>query len=214
MLRFKAIALGVALLAPLAVGCGKKNKVDPTVSQITWQPYNGKKLRIVVADFTNKSPYSGSGNSFGEVASRMLASSLTQSGHFEVYENATVKPLLEQQAFQNRRRTDYRNGNYTRWTNNWRNDRRYDWNNYRNHHRSAFRIGFYYDPFGWSYRPWSIGSYMYPSYYDQSFWLNDPWQYRLPPAYGPYRWVRYWDDALLVNIYTGQVEDVLHNFFW
>ena len=54
----------------------------------------------------------------------------------------------------------------------------------------------------------------YPSYYDQSFWLNDPWQYRLPPAYGPYRWVRYWDDALLVNIYTGQVEDVLHNFFW
>ena len=120
----------------------------------------------------------------------------------------------EQQLFQDRRRTEYRNGNYTRWTNNWRNDRRYDWNRYRTYHRSIFSIGFYSDPFGWNYRPWSIGSYMYPSYYDQSFWLNDPWQYRLPPAYGPYRWVRYWDDALLVNIYTGQVEDVIHNFFW
>ncbi|MCL6684785.1 RcnB family protein [Sphingomonas alba] len=129
--------------------------------------------------------------------------------------NVTRGPSrTEQQAFQNRRRTDYRNGNYTRWTNNWRHDRRYDWNSYRNYHRSIFSIGFYSDPFGWNYRPWSIGSYMYPSYYDQSFWLNDPWQYRLPPAYGPYRWVRYWDDALMVNIYTGQVVDVIHNFFW
>lgn len=130
--------------------------------------------------------------------------------------NVTRGPSAsERQAYQYRRnRTDYRNGNYTRWTNNWRHDRRYDWNSYRNYHRSTFRIGIYYDPFGWNYRPWSIGSYMYPSYYDQSFWLNDPWQYRLPPAYGPYRWVRYWDDALLVNIYTGQVEDVIHNFFW
>ena len=51
-------------------------------------------------------------------------------------------------------------------------------------------------------------------YYGSSYWLNDPWQYRLPPAYGPYRWVRYWDDALLVNIYTGEVVDVIHNFFW
>ena len=116
--------------------------------------------------------------------------------------------------FTGRSRPDYRNGNYSRWTNNWRNDRRYDWTHYRNSHRSIFRLGNYYDPFGWSYRRWSIGSMLYPSYYGSDYWLNDPWQYRLPPAYGPYRWVRYWDDALLVNIYTGQVVDVLHNFFW
>jgi hypothetical protein len=116
--------------------------------------------------------------------------------------------------FTGRSRPDYRNGNYSRWTNNWRNDRRYDWTHYRNSHRSIFRLGNYYDPFGWSYRRWSIGSMLYPSYYGSDYWLNDPWQYRLPPAYGPYRWVRYWDDALLVNIYTGQVADVLHNFFW
>ena len=127
---------------------------------------------------------------------------------------ASGPSAAERQAYQNRHRSDYRNGNYSRWTNNWRHDRRYDWNNYRNQHRSIFRIGIYSDPFGWNYRPWSIGSYLYPSYYSQSLWLDDPWQYRLPPAYGPYRWVRYWDDALLVNIYTGQVEDVIHNFFW
>ena len=58
-------------------------------------------------------------------------------------------------------------------------------------------------PIGWGYRRFSIGFSLCPSYYDSNYWLNDPWQYRLPPAYGPYRWVRYYDDALLVNIYTG-----------
>jgi len=79
---------------------------------------------------------------------------------------------------------------------------------------SLFRLGRYYDPYGWNYSRFSIGFNLWPSYYGSSFWLNDPWQYRLPPAYGPYRWVRYYDDALLVNIYDGQVVDVIHNFFW
>ena len=38
--------------------------------------------------------------------------------------------------------------------------------------------------------------------------------YRLPPAWGPYRWVRYWDDALLVDTRTGMVVDVIYSFFW
>ena len=105
--------------------------------------------------------------------------------------------------------------NHRRWDrDNWRHDRRYNWRHYRNSHRSLFRLGLYIDPFGWNYRRWSIGSYLYPNYYTSSFWLNDPWQYRLPPVYGPYRWVRYYDDALLVDIYSGQVVDVLYNFFW
>ena len=101
-----------------------------------------------------------------------------------------------------------------RWSSDWRRDHRYDWRSYRNRYRSLFRLGRYYDPYGWSYRRCSIGYNLWPSYYGSSFWLNDPWKYRLPPAYGPYRWVRYYDDALLVNIYTGQVVDVIHNFFW
>jgi len=114
-----------------------------------------------------------------------------------------------------RQRRDYRDGNYKHWSSwNWRNDHRYDWRRYRDRHRSIFRLGFYYDPFGWSYRRWNSGWYMWPSYYSSRYWLHDPWYYRLPPAYGPYRWVRYWNDALLVNIYTGEVVDVLHGFFW
>jgi Ni/Co efflux regulator RcnB len=38
--------------------------------------------------------------------------------------------------------------------------------------------------------------------------------YDLPPAPYPLQWVRYYDDALLVNVFTGQVVDVMYDFFW
>lgn len=107
-----------------------------------------------------------------------------------------------------------RDSNHRRWSSDWRRDNRYDWRNYRSRHRSLFRLGRYYDPYGWNYRRFSIGFSLGSSYYGSNYWLDDPWMYRLPPAYGPYRWVRYYDDALMVNIYTGQVVDVLYNFFW
>jgi Ni/Co efflux regulator RcnB len=107
-----------------------------------------------------------------------------------------------------------RSSNWTSWNHNWRNDRRYDWRNWRNRHRSHFHLGFYYDPFGWSYRPYSIGWRLWPSYYSSRYWISDPWEYRLPYAPPGYRWIRYWDDALLVDTFTGEVVDVLHNFFW
>ena len=101
-----------------------------------------------------------------------------------------------------------------RWNGDWRHDRRYDWRDWRRRHHDRFRFGFYYDPFGWDYFRYGTGWRMWPSYYRSSYWLNDPWQYRLPPAYGPYRWIRYHNDALLVNIYTGEVVDVEYDFFW
>jgi hypothetical protein len=107
-----------------------------------------------------------------------------------------------------------RTSDHQRWSSDWRRDHRYDWRNYRNSHRSLFRLSRYFDPYGWGYRRFSIGFNLGSSYYGSNYWLDDPWMYRLPPAYGPYRWVRYYDDALLVNIYTGQVADVLYNFFW
>nr|WP_294846939.1 RcnB family protein [uncultured Sphingomonas sp.] len=111
----------------------------------------------------------------------------------------------------NSQRWGDRNGN---WSRNWRNDNRYDWRRYRDRNRSTFRLGVYFDPYGSNYRRYNVGYNMWPSYYSSNNWLNDPWMYRLPEVYGPYRWVRYYDDALLVNIYTGQVADVLYNFFW
>jgi Ni/Co efflux regulator RcnB len=100
------------------------------------------------------------------------------------------------------------------WRREWRDDRRFDWRRHRDRDRSRFRLGFYYDPFGWSYRRWNLGWNMPSRFYSSRYWINDPFHYRLPPTYGPYRWVRYWDDALLVDLRTGRVVDVLHNFFW
>ena len=100
------------------------------------------------------------------------------------------------------------------WHTTWRRDHRYDWRNWRERNRSLFRLGFYFDPFGWGYRRYGIGWRLWPSYYSMSYWLNDPFMYRLPYAPWPYRWVRYYDDALLVNTMTGQVVDVMYDFFW
>ncbi len=111
-----------------------------------------------------------------------------------------------------RRRTD--SLLHSDWRNRWRNDHRYDWHNYRHHHRSLFHLGFYYDPFGWGYQQYQIGWRLWPSYYSSRYWINDPWQYRLPYAPPGYVWVRYWDDALLVDTWSGEVVDVIPNFFW
>ena len=110
---------------------------------------------------------------------------------------------------------DWRDGRHDRdWSRDWRRDNRYDWYNYRHRYGSLFRLGRYYDPYGWGYRRFSIGFSLWPSYYGSGYWLDDPWQYRLPPAYAGTRWVRYYDDVLLVDMYTGEVIDVIYDFFW
>ena len=112
-------------------------------------------------------------------------------------------------------RAENRRSNWASWsTSRWRGDHRYNWREHRRRHRSLFRLGFYYDPFGWNYRPYQIGWRLWPSYYSSRYWINDPWQYRLPYAPPGYRWVRYHDDAILVDTWSGQVVDVIYSFFW
>lgn len=103
-----------------------------------------------------------------------------------------------------------------RWDNSWRNDRRYDWRGHRSQYRDHYRRpGHYYAPDRHHrYHRFNIGISIGSGFYHQSYWLNDPWQYRLPPAHGPYRWVRYYDDVLLVDVRNGYVVDVLYDFFW
>lgn len=107
-------------------------------------------------------------------------------------------------------------GSYGRWDNRaWRNDRRYDWYRYRAANRALFSPGRYYAPYrGYGYNRLSIGFMLGSPFYANRYWIADPWRYRLPRAYGPYRWVRYYDDALLVDTYSGRVVDVVHDFFW
>ena len=110
--------------------------------------------------------------------------------------------------------TEVRHSPAVHWNTDWRHNSRYNWYNWRHRHRSLFTLGAYYDPFGWGYQPYSIGWRMWPSYYRSSYWLNDPWQYRLPYAPPGTQWVRYYNDVLLVDMYTGEVIDVVYDFFW
>ena len=112
-------------------------------------------------------------------------------------------------------RDDWRSGNHRRWNNDWRRDNRYNWSGYRNQHRNVFSVGRYYSPYrNFSYSRLSIGLFLDRGFYGNRYWVNDPWQYRLPAVYGPYKWVRYYDDVILVDIYSGEVVDVIHKFFW
>lgn len=102
------------------------------------------------------------------------------------------------------------------WNRGWRSDNRYDWNRYRSNNRYAYRLPRYYSPYGWNYgyRRFSIGVTLSSVLWGQDYWIDDPWSYRLPEAYGPYRWVRYYNDALLVDLETGQVIDTVYDIFW
>jgi len=101
-----------------------------------------------------------------------------------------------------------------RWNPDWRNDHRYDWRQWRERHRSTFHVGFYYDPFGYNYRQFEVGYRLTPAYFGQQYWISDPWDYQLPPPPPGAVWVRYWNDALLVDMYSGEVVDAIRNFFW
>ncbi len=102
------------------------------------------------------------------------------------------------------------------WNRGWRQDQRYNWQGYRNSHRDAYRVGRYNPPrgYGWGYRRYGIGAALEAGFFSQDYWIGNPGYYRLPPAYGPYRWVRYYNDALLVNVYNGQIADEIPDFFW
>jgi hypothetical protein len=115
----------------------------------------------------------------------------------------------------NDRNWSSRDNNYQRWDRNWRNNNRYDWQRYRTYNRSAYHMNRYYAPYrNYSYRRLGIGFQLDPLFFGQDYLIGNPGYYRLPDVYGPYRWVRYYDDALLVDVYSGQVVDVIYDFFW
>ena len=110
---------------------------------------------------------------------------------------------------------DNRGSRRNSWSHSWRNDSRYDWQRYRYANRNLFRSGGYYAPYrNYRYNRLSIGIILDSLFYSNRYWLSDPYQYRLPPAPYGTQWVRYYDDVVLVDVYTGEVLDVIENFFW
>lgn len=97
----------------------------------------------------------------------------------------------------------------------WRNDPRYDWHGWRQGHGGLFHGPRYLPPrgYGYGYRAFAPGYRLQPFFYAQNYWITDPWTYRLPPADGPYRWIRYYNDVLLVDLRSGIVVDAIQSFF-
>jgi hypothetical protein len=117
-----------------------------------------------------------------------------------------------------RGRESWRNngsGNNRNWDRGWRSNNRYDWSSYRSRNRNIYSAGRYYSPFqNYSYRRVGIGFSLGSQFYGSRYLINDPYYYRLPEAYGPYRWVRYYDDVLLIDTYSGEVVDAIYDFFY
>ena len=108
-----------------------------------------------------------------------------------------------------------RDNDHHQWNRQWRSNSSYNWYSYRSSHPSYFRLGTYYSPYrNYNYRRLNIGFFLDNLFFGQNYQIENPQYYRLPTVYGPYRWVRYYDDAVLVDIYSGEVVDVINDFFW
>lgn len=93
-----------------------------------------------------------------------------------------------------------------------RNWGRNDWRNYRNGNRTLYARGNWRAPY--RYQAFRPGVRIGAGFYGQRYWINDPWRYRLPNPVGYQRWVRHYDDLLLVDTRRGMVIDVIRNFYW
>jgi Ni/Co efflux regulator RcnB len=84
--------------------------------------------------------------------------------------------------------------------------------NYRAPH--AFRIGPYHPPGRWHYRRWHYGQFLPPVYWGRPYLLPDFWLFGLDiPPLG-YAWVRYGDDAILIELTDGRIVQIVYGIFF
>lgn len=102
-------------------------------------------------------------------------------------------------------RRDWRDDRNHRWGDN-------DWRGWRNHNRGIYARGNWHAPF--RYTRFQPGGRIGANYWGPRYMVSDPWRYRLPPAGRYQRWVRHYDDVLLVDTRRGRVVRVIDNFYW
>jgi Ni/Co efflux regulator RcnB len=98
---------------------------------------------------------------------------------------------------------------------------RQEWNSWRSQNRNyfnrparRFHAPRYNRPSGWYYRRWTFGDILPSLFWSSQYWINNYRTYALPPPPLGARWVRYGDDAVLIDQYSGQVIDVIHGIFY
>jgi hypothetical protein len=147
------------------------------------------------------------------------------AGNERRYEQQTLRRAQQQQQrrWDGNRDGNRRDGNRNwsgqrfdrnSWSRNWRNNNRYDWQRYRYQNRSIFNLGRYYAPYGgYGYNRLSIGIILGEAFFGRDYWIDSDY-YHLPPAPPGTEWVRYYNDVVLVDMYSGEVIDVIYDFFW
>lgn len=104
-------------------------------------------------------------------------------------------------------RREYRedfNDRSRRWGNN-------DWSNYRRANPRLYARGNWRAPF--RYTRFGVGARIAPAYFGSAYWIRDPWRYRLPLAIGGTRWIRHYNDVVLVDYRRGRVVRVIPGFY-
>lgn len=87
-----------------------------------------------------------------------------------------------------------------------------DWRGYRNQNRNLYRGGTWRSDYRYQY--FAPGARLGAGYYSQRYWISDPGRYRLPPTGFGQRWVRFYNDVLLVDTRSGRVIDSIRGFYW
>jgi Ni/Co efflux regulator RcnB len=89
--------------------------------------------------------------------------------------------------------------------------RPYQWNRMSERH---YRWEPYIEPPGWYYQRWAYGEILPDIFWSQQYWLPNYAEFGLlDPPYG-YVWVRYGNDALLVDVESGQILSVEYGIFY
>lgn len=92
---------------------------------------------------------------------------------------------------------------------NWGRD---DWRGYRNGNRALYSRGNWRAPF--RYQTFRQGTRIGSQFYGSRYVVANPGRYRLPPLRANSRWVRHYNDVILVDYRRGIVLDVIRGFYW
>ena len=77
----------------------------------------------------------------------------------------------------------------------------------------TYNIGAYRRPQGWVAHRWAYGQFLPRAYWTPDYLIADYWLFALEVPPGGYEWVRDDDDAILVNVSTGEILQVEYGVF-
>lgn len=110
--------------------------------------------------------------------------------------------------------------------NNYYNNRSRDWNgrsnahiNFNRHdvtaqHHYRYRGGRWNWPHGYAYRRWTFGMTLPSIFWARDYWIDDYYDYGLAPPPPGCVWVRYGNDAVLIDQYSGEILEVVYDQFY